>query len=655
MPLSFKRWKKCCNIANSRVENFDSGVSFDVFVEKPVPAWYNVYIINVWEVACVKYIDEKFKEVSPVETIEKIKGILQKLGIETSEAWKESGLDNCWSLNLAAKGNAPMSNGKGVSEELARASAYAEFVERLQGGLFLYKYQDIIRKPEMYLQNYAPDVKYMTLAELEENGEWMDYIIKEYGGNITKKSLLELCKLHGCAEDGKIAAVPFYSLFEDKYVYLPIGFVDQVYATNGCCAGNTRDEAWVHALSEMMERRASLQMLLSGEAAPPIPQSVLERYPVVMNIINQIRKDGKFDIEILDYSLGNGFPVIAARLISKETQAYRVNVGADPVLEIAIERTLTELFQGQNVKTFSVNHNGLVIGKTADFPVVSNVINQLETSSGVFTADFFTEELTCTREPAEFADNSDKTNTELLQYMLEVYRALGKPVYVRNFSYLGFHSYRFVVPGFSEAKAVNLQDTFPEILASETSRVLKDIAAADDYALSLFMQHTKSISTVYGRYYQFGRLVGLPIASNPGSLLLCIARSYAAYRLGAYRDALTYLDSIIRTPSFDEDARRYFSCVSRYIRLTQGGIAAEKVRIILYKFFEKTYVDRLYEKVDNGLSPYEDYLFKCDFRCESCKYREACVYTECKAIVQRVGSEYQKFTNGQDRSEFVLP
>ena len=603
----------------------------------------------------MKYIDEKFKEVSPVATVEKIKGILKELKIETEEIWKDSGLDNCWSLNLVASGGALIANGKGVSEDFARASAYAEFIERLQGGLSFYKYQGIIRNPEMYIQNYAPDLKYVTAAELEENGEWMDYLVKEYGGNITRKSITEFCKLYSCADDDKILTVPFYSLFEDKYVYLPMAFVDQIYGTNGCCAGNTRDEAWVHALSEIMERRASLSMLISGKPAPVISQEVLEQYPVVINIINQIRQNGKFHLQMLDYSLGNGFPIVATRLIDKETQVYRVNVAADPVFEIALQRTLTEMFQGKSIKHFSASHNGKILNKTDDFPITSNVLNQLETSSGVYTADFFAEEVTCVNKPTDFRDNSDKTNTELLKYMLDLYRQLGKPVYVRNFSYLGFNSYRFIVPGFSEAKAVHLQDIFPEILAFESSRVLKNIANADDFELSMFMNHSKSISTVYGRYYHFSRLSGLPFTGSINNMLICVARSYAAYKMKLYNESVRHIDMIIRNTALDEQVRKYFACLAKYIQLTQSGISKDKVKVILYKFFEKDYADSLYEKLDNGRSPYDDYLLQCDcVHCDSCKYRKYCLYNESKAIIAKVGQEYKKYVEGQNRKEFEI-
>ena len=111
----------------------------------------------------MNYIDEKFKEVSPISTVERIISILGQLGIELQEIWNDSGLDNCWSLVVAAKGLFPSSNGKGLTKELARASAYGEFMERLQSGLFLYKYQSIQRDPDTNLHSFAPDGKYMTL------------------------------------------------------------------------------------------------------------------------------------------------------------------------------------------------------------------------------------------------------------------------------------------------------------------------------------------------------------------------------------------------------------------------------------------------------------------------------------------------------------
>ena len=86
------------------------------------------------------YIDEKFKENPPGETVDRLKRILGSIGIETVAHSFPSGIENCHSVRVSAKTGFPGQNGKGVTEEFALASGYAEFAERLQCGLFYTKF-----------------------------------------------------------------------------------------------------------------------------------------------------------------------------------------------------------------------------------------------------------------------------------------------------------------------------------------------------------------------------------------------------------------------------------------------------------------------------------------------------------------------------------
>lgn len=595
----------------------------------------------------MQYIDEKFKECDPKTTVANIQKILDALGISVQETWNDSGLENCWSLSVTAEGGVPYANGKGVSKEFARASAYAEFIERIQGGLVFYKYQSIIRDEKLNFHRFAPDAKYMTEQELVEEGDWMDPIIAAYPGDLTREKLAKQCRIFDCADDGRILMLPFYSLFEDRYVYLPISFVDQVFATNGCCAGNSRQEAWVHALSEMMERRASLDIITGGKALPAIPREALKKYRTVSKILEEIDRCGDFDVEIFDASIGNGFPVISARIINKKIQAYKVNMAADPVFEIALERTLTEIFQGANVRNFRSAHTGTVLGQLSEFPMHSNVINQIETASGLYTADYFANELTCQAAPTDFADNSEKTNQELLQYMLGLYKALGKPVYVRNFSYLGFHSYRFVVPGFSEAFPTKLGSASTEFgIGDQVSKILKDLTKANPAELNLFLAYSKMIATTYSRFHNFGRLAGLPMSNSVNHFLSGVSRAYASYRLGKLGDAVKYCDLIIKA---NGQNGQYFACAKMYMQLKQKNVEEAKIRSILKKFFADDCTDPLFVQLDQGKTPFDPYLVRCDKVCDgSCGYAEFCKYRQCERIVAVAAERYQNFTDGQD-------
>ena len=96
-------------------------------------------------------IDEKFKDASPGDTIARIKEILAQLDIHLVEDWIDTGIEHCYGLHVHGDRGFPYANGKGVTADFARGSAYGEFIERLQSGLFFYKFQSLENDPELLL------------------------------------------------------------------------------------------------------------------------------------------------------------------------------------------------------------------------------------------------------------------------------------------------------------------------------------------------------------------------------------------------------------------------------------------------------------------------------------------------------------------------
>jgi ribosomal protein S12 methylthiotransferase accessory factor len=79
-------------------------------------------------------IDEKFKDASPEQTVARILEILAENGLHASERWTESGVSDCFSVHVTIDGTECGACGKGITRPLARASGYAELMERLQNG-----------------------------------------------------------------------------------------------------------------------------------------------------------------------------------------------------------------------------------------------------------------------------------------------------------------------------------------------------------------------------------------------------------------------------------------------------------------------------------------------------------------------------------------
>ncbi len=602
----------------------------------------------------MKFIDEKFKEATPEATVERIQEALRKVGIETYESWYDSGVENCHSVSLYAGKGMPSAHGKGITKAFARASAYGEFIERLQSGLFFYKLQSFECDPQVNLQCYAPDGKYFTAEELAQNADWMNYIISAYPG-LTKEALLQQFVMYAHTDDGQILCIPFYNLFEDKYVYLPAGFIEHMYSANGCCVGNTKEEALVHAFAEIMERKASIAAVTKGEAFPEIPEEVLQTFPAVSRILAKLREAEELDVKVLDCSITEELPVICTRLINKKTQGYITDFAADPVLEIAIQRTLTEMFQGRSL-TMVVDHEGTrpVLSHLDQMRVATNVLNQLEIGRGLFVADFFAEELTCNKPVSKFEDNSGLSNKQLLTKMLALYRKLEKPVLVRNYDFLGMPCYKVIVPGFSESRGMKLLETVQEYeLGHLTSQVLRYPQKFTVIDYKFVFAFRKKIANTLSRENNFQFLSGIPLDQTVAKPLLNITLAYCAYKLGDQKAILENVGALCSPYVDDEDLRQYFRCLRQYFQFKADGLSEDKIFCVLDKFHSKQYVERLHNSLKTG-TPFDEYLLKCDtHNCEECRYREKCHYANIRTMMEKTGAVYKQFTNGQNPENFV--
>ncbi len=594
-------------------------------------------------------IDEQYKDAAPEETVARITAILQTLGITPEESWLETGVPHCYSCHVIDAASHLGTNGKGVTKALARASAYGEFIERLQSGLFFYKYQSAEAMPGLAVQESAPDAQYVTQDELIAQGAWMEPIIAAYGNGLTKEKLAAQCRMY--AESDMIEMLPFYSLFEGKSVNLPAAFVEHIYSANGVCAGNTRSEAWVHALSEIMERHCCISYVKSGEAGPVIPDAVLQSFSVVWDILQHIRKAGPYDVTVFDFSLGCGLPVIGTRVTDKLRHTYTVSVCADPVLEIAVERTLTELFQGRTIAGLGMAGMSAMVEQSPGLQTVQNVLNQLETAHGLFSNDFFANELTCAKAPSQFDSPEGHSNQMLAERILAYHKEKGRQVYVRNYSYLGFPCYKFVIPGFSESRGLRLSQPIQAYsFGAQAARTLRDVRNADTEALETLLLYRRMIRAEKSRANFFPFLSGLPMELAEPKYACCMHYACAANRLGRQEETLECLRQA-QTCTTDNARKSYAKCAALYLQLSWAGNSQNYCFSILWKLYEEETV----AAISSSLAVYGDVfgtLVRCTGNCENCTMRDCCYYKAACAVMAKVGAVYATFTDGQAPESF---
>ncbi|WP_297442088.1 YcaO-like family protein [Sulfurimonas sp.] len=378
------------------------------------------------------------KEAPLQESISTMKRVLADVGCEIVFQEQKNPLTHCYSVNLSSK-EAPRhiySNGKGVLSDASQASALGEYIERLQTNNFFIDFHLPQRK-------YYPDEAAFSFDEKYLSDELMQ--IYNPDGNLSPEDLVDF---NSDYED-KIVCLPFIKQSTQEKTYIPLNILSNLYVSNGLATGNTPLEAKVQSLSEIFERYAKMQIIKNGYALPKFPDAIVEKFPKVYEDVIALRKLG-YIVEVLDASLGGEFPVTAISLINPKNATLFVSFGAHPILEVSLERTMTELMQGRSLK----NLDNFEV-PTFDMSLVADSFN-LEShfidSNGKIGLPFLSKKKSFAYTAFDY--QGDSTQDEY-NYLTNILEKMNKEMYVREYDYLGFYSCQIIVPSISEVYPID--------------------------------------------------------------------------------------------------------------------------------------------------------------------------------------------------------
>lgn len=392
-----------------------------------------------------------YKESEPESTVSVIRNLLFENSISVIEKdWLNSG--DCYhSLSLNVEGTSFSVNGKGVTPSLALASAHGELMERLQNMTIFKLIYDFSKKNyEERGFYFAPDEKIMKWAAfLNYYGPW----IKEQISAIEDKNkIIEMLKkwqlISYCDVEKNFVCLPFYHVNSGNIDCIPVIMLSKMYTSNGMAAGNTPEEALVQGISEIYERYATIQILKNKICPPEIPRKEIEDNENLHIMTQAIEKTGRYRLYFKDCSMGIGLPVAAVICVDTKSGKYFVKFGAHPVYEIAIERTLTELLQGQSLDEMKGMRPYMHDTKKACSR--DNIYGIMINGCGSYPYSFFNEDADYEHEP--FLFNETKDNTRLMEQMVKDIISRGWSLFVRDVSFLGFPSYQILIPGISEVE-----------------------------------------------------------------------------------------------------------------------------------------------------------------------------------------------------------
>ena len=388
------------------------------------------------------------KDLPLEQTIANMSGVLANLGIKIEIASWRNLIPNVWSLHIR-DAHSPMcfTNGKGSTKESALASALGEYIERLSNNHFYagaYWGEEIANGAFVHYPNerwFKPGPKDTLPKEILD-----EYCLNVFNadGELRGSHLIDTNS--GNSERG-ICSLPYQRQSDGKTVYFPSNLIENLYVSNGMSAGNTLAEAQVQCLSEIFERAVKREILEREIALPDVPQEVLAKYPSILAGIQGLEEQG-FPVLVKDASLGGVYPVMCVTLMNPRTGGVFASFGAHPSLEVALERSLTELLQGRSLEGLNDLPPPTFASEAVTEP--NNFVEHFIDSSGIVSWRFFSTKPDYDFVEWDFSGKGQNSNDEELATLFGILKSIGKEAYVAVYDQLGAIACRILVPGYSE-------------------------------------------------------------------------------------------------------------------------------------------------------------------------------------------------------------
>lgn len=497
----------------------------------------------------------------PLEvTIANMSAILAGLGMKIEIASWRNIVPNVWSLHIR-DAQSPMcfTNGKGSTKESALASALGEFIERLNCNFF---YNDQFWGQDIAQAEFVhyPDEKWFKPGL---DGALPTEILDEYTLDIYNPDD-ELLGTHlfdtnsGNTERG-VCSLPFVRQSDGETVYFPSNLIENLYLSNGMSAGNTLVEAQVQCLSEIFERAVKREILEGEMTLPDVPQEILAKYPQIVAGIQGLEEQG-FPVLVKDASLGGKYPVMCVTLMNPRTGGVFASFGAHPSLEVALERSLTELLQGRSFEGLNDLPKPTFSSNAVTEP--NNFVEHFIDSSGLVSWRFFSAQADYEFVEWDFSGLGENSNADEAKALFGILEEMGKEVYMAVYQHLGATACRILVPGYSEIYLVE------DLIWDNTNKALlfrEDILnlhRLDESRLEALLERLEECDS--DDYTEISTLIGIEFDDNTvwGQLTILELKLQIYLALQQFEEAQDLVGAFLQYNTNTVERGLFYQCLS---------------------------------------------------------------------------------------------
>ena len=587
-----------------------------------------------------------YKDCHPIRTINRIRSILESLELMPIEGKWENNEDRSYSVRLVIDRTEIGTNGKGITAELALASAFGEFMERLQNQfaypvLTYYKYDESLRN--MYGFTCAPDEKYLSIPELVEKIDkniLQSLIPVDLDENEPPDKYLRAFSMITLRPDGKVLCIPYYCINTDSLVYLPYSLICFAYGTNGMCAGNTPEEALVQGICEIIERYVNKRIILDDITPPEIPREHFSTSDQ-NNLIDLLEKSRKLKVIVKDTSLEEQLPAVGVAVINKDLNKYLVKVASHVEMRIALERTLTELFQGRTVERLEKGEFMVPFEHVLDesYKKDKNVLEIIRTGEGPYNNNFFGNSGSYPPDKEYYGKKNLKSNKEYLRYLVQHLLKKDWYILVRDVSFLGFPAFHIIISGKAEVRRIRKKYCINAKMRFEIQEFLRNLNSCTEEELlkiADFIENQNEYDNIADITF-VPYMEGFPWKKIDFDLFLCALYLRVSDFQKSHVHMKDYLSKVEeKNISLEQEGLRYYKCVRDYLAIVteQKEITEENVKVL-----QHIYGEEVVSNVIETISPEKAFQhygkFECP-NCSKCAFEQFCYYKKIREIHKKI-------------------
>ena len=543
------------------------------------------------------------KDLPLEQTIANMSSVLANLGIKIEIASWRNIIPNVWSLHIR-DAHSPMcfTNGKGSTKESALASALGEYIERLSNNHFYagtFWGEDIANGVFVHYPNerwFKPGRKDTLPTEILD-----EYCLKVFNpdGDLHGSHLIDTNS--GNVQRG-ICSLPYVRQSDGEVVYFPSNLIENLYVSNGMSAGNTLAEAQVQCLSEIFERAVKREILEGEVALPDVPQEVIAKYPGILAGIKGLEDQG-FPVLVKDASLGGTYPVMCVTLMNPRTGGVFASFGAHPSLEVALERSLTELLQGRSLEGLNDLPPPTFSSEAVTEP--NNFVEHFIDSSGIVSWRFFSAKSDYDFVEWDFSGQGENSNTEEAAALFGILKAMGKESYMAVYDELGAIACRILVPGYSEIYPIEdlIWDNSNKALLFRAD--ILNLACLDDVRLVALLERLDN--NELDEYGDIATLIGVEFDENTpwGQLTVLELKLLIYLALQRFDEAHELVGAFLQYNDNTVERKLFYQALNAILEILQDdGLELDDYVANFRRMFGNERMDAVLGSVDGSVRFY---------------------------------------------------